>query len=119
MNVIFKVGLSGFFFFLTGCSIQTDISQIDSNGVIHWSSGVKENVHVSTSNEHLVFVSSSLMKREMVIYSRVIGGSTPECEYYVNGPMPHVRLTLCGDGNIELLNRGKTINVGQLTVFES
>ncbi len=106
-------------FLLAGCALQAPQQQVNSNGVIHWSSGVEESVHIAPTNEHLVFTSPSFMNQDLVIYSRIVGAGTENCEYYVNEPSPHVRLTLCDDGNIELMNKGRTINVGKLTVFES
>ncbi|MBE1274986.1 hypothetical protein EH171_08740 [Enterovibrio baiacu] len=80
---------------------------------------MKESVEVSSSNEHLVFQHASFTNQQLVIYSRIIGAGTPDCEYYVNEPQPSVRLTVCGDGNVELLEKGKVINVGKLMVFAS
>ncbi|MDD1782461.1 hypothetical protein LRP49_14915 [Enterovibrio sp. ZSDZ35] len=103
---------------LTGC-VQTAAPHVEANGSIQWASGVNEAVHVAAANEHLVFVEPSFLSKGVVIYSRIIGAGTPDCEYYVNEPMPLIRLTICGDGNVELLDRGQTINVGKLAVFES
>lgn len=104
---------------LAGCAVPVQQAQVNSNGVIQWSSGVEESVHIAPTNEHLVFTAPSFLNSDLVIYSRIVGAGTDNCEFYVNEPSPHVRLTLCDDGNIELMNRGRTINVGKLTIFES
>lgn len=102
-------------FTLSAC-VKPTLS-LQSNGVILWSNGVEERVQVSHSNDHLVFLSSDMMRSQVVVYSRINGASNMECEYYVNEPMPQVRLTVCGNGEVELLEQGQTLNIGQLTVF--
>ncbi|WP_281544083.1 hypothetical protein [Grimontia sp. SpTr1] len=100
---------------ITGCSSPR--SSIQANGVIVWSNGVEEKVRVSPSNEHFVFLHNGFTSSQVVVYSRIIGASTPECEYYVNEPKPEVRLTICREGEVELLESGVVMNVGQLTVY--
>ncbi|MEZ8131815.1 hypothetical protein [Enterovibrio norvegicus] len=103
---------------LFGCSVQGN-DATKPNARILWANGVEEQVEVSSSNEHLVFRHASFTAQSLVIYSRIIGAGTPDCEYYVNEPQPAIRLTVCGDGNVELLNKGKVINIGKLMVFVS
>lgn len=119
MRLVLYVAAAALSALLTGCAGYAPRENVDNNAVIHWSSGAKEKVHVSPTNEHLVFVSPSFMAQGVVIYSRIVGAGTEKCEFYVNEPMPNVRLTICGDGNVELLNKGITLNVGKLTIFES
>ncbi|OEE81966.1 hypothetical protein A1OQ_20430 [Enterovibrio norvegicus FF-162] len=102
---------------LSACAVPQPA--IQANGVIVWSNGVEEKVRVSPSNDHFVFVSNGFSGSQVVVYSRINGASTPECEYYVNEPKPAVRLTVCGEGEVELLNNGVVQNVGQLSVFTS
>ncbi|MDD1796046.1 hypothetical protein LRP50_23275 [Enterovibrio sp. ZSDZ42] len=106
-----------FLLFASACA--TVSPKIQSNGVILWSNGIEERVQVSPSNDHLVFVHSGVLNGQVVVYSRIIGASTAACEYYVNEPNPQVRLTICHQGEVELLDQGQTLNIGQLTVFTS
>ncbi|MEZ9527214.1 hypothetical protein [Enterovibrio norvegicus] len=100
---------------LSACAKPTN--SLQSNGVILWSNGVEERVQVSPSNDHLVFLSSGVISNQVVVYSRINGAGAMGCEYYVNEPMPNVRLTVCGKGEVELLEQGQTLNIGHLTVF--
>ncbi|MGF1708922.1 hypothetical protein [Enterovibrio baiacu] len=109
--------LIGILVVLAGCSVGQE-AHSNANAIIHWGNGGEEQVHISPSNEHLIFSHVELAGSDIVVYSRIRGAGKNKCEYYVNEPLPHVRLTLCGDGNVELLNRGRTINVGKLIVFK-
>ncbi|PML75575.1 hypothetical protein [Enterovibrio norvegicus] len=100
---------------ITGCA--TSSNAIQANGTILWSNGVVEKVRVSPSNEHFVFLHQRMYSSQVVVYSRIFGASTSECEFYVNEPKPEVRLTVCHEGEVELLENGAVINLGQLTVY--
>ncbi|USH03279.1 hypothetical protein K6Q96_04485 [Grimontia kaedaensis] len=104
-----------FLLLTSGCSGPR--SSIQANGAIVWSNGVVEKVRVSPSNQHLVFLYNSFTSSQVVVYSQIIGASTAGCEYYVNEPKPEVRLTICREGEVELLTSGVVMNVGQLTVY--
>ncbi|CZF80154.1 hypothetical protein GCE9029_01887 [Grimontia celer] len=115
MKSLVFVPLFAFILLVTGCSGPR--SSIQANGSIVWSNGVEEKVRVSPSNEHFVFLHSGFTSSQVVVYSRILGAGTPECEYYVNEPKPEVRLTICREGEVELLESGIVMNVGQLTVY--
>ncbi|MGF1765985.1 hypothetical protein L4D06_01150 [Enterovibrio makurazakiensis] len=100
---------------LVACSSHPKSFQ--DNGHILWSNGVEEKVHVTPSNEHFLFMNNSGVSAQVVVYSRINGAGTPRCEYYVNEPKPRVRLTVCGNGEVELLENGIVKNVGQISVF--
>ncbi|WP_407330969.1 hypothetical protein [Enterovibrio sp. 27052020O] len=102
---------------LVACSSPQQ--SIQANGVILWSNGTEEKVRVTPSNDHFVFVHQGFSQSQVVVYSRITGASTLNCEYYVNEPKPAVRLTVCGEGEVELLENGVTQNIGQLTVYSS
>ncbi|RXJ74961.1 hypothetical protein CS022_00005 [Veronia nyctiphanis] len=89
------------------------------NGVIEWASGTTEYVNVSSSSDFLTFSGTGFSSNSVVIYSRIAGASDNKCEFYVNEPNPKSRLVLCGDGEVRLMNSGKTLNVGRLKIFES
>lgn len=102
-------------FFVAGCSVGEPV-RISANGMVKWSNGQTEGMHVSQTGSTLTFAnySNEVGAEPLVIFARIDSARNDDCEYFYAEAAVKKRLKICETGEVTLFNRGKVVNVGHM-----
>ena len=111
LAIVTTIGL----LFLTGCSVGEPV-RLSANGMVKWSDGRTEGMHVSQTGSSLTFVnhSNEVGAPPLVIFARIDSARNDNCEYFYVETAVKKRLKVCETGEVTLFNHGKVVNVGHM-----
>ncbi|SMY31921.1 hypothetical protein [Photobacterium andalusiense] len=98
-----------------GCSVGEPV-RIAANGMVKWSDGRTEGMHVSQTGSSLTFAnySNEVGAPRSVIFARIDSARNDNCEYFYVETAVKKRLKICETGEVTLFNHGKVVNVGHM-----
>ncbi|WP_233219045.1 hypothetical protein [Photobacterium sp. GB-27] len=113
-----KVSLISFLtsILLMGCAFTAEPVRISANGMIKWSDGRKEGMHVSSTGSTLTFAnySNAIGEGPIRIFARIDSARNDDCEYFYDETVIKRRLKICATGEVTLFNHGKVVKVGHI-----
>ncbi|WP_237458740.1 hypothetical protein [Photobacterium lucens] len=100
---------------LMGCTTAEPV-RISANGMIKWSDGKREGMHVSSTGSTLTFAnySNSISEGPVMIFARIDSARNDDCEYFYDETVIKRRLKICATGEVTLFNGGKVVKVGHM-----
>ncbi len=100
---------------MTGCSVSEPV-HLSANGMVKWSDGQTEGMHISQTGSSLTFAnySNEVGAPPLVIFARIDSARNDDCEYFYVETAVKKRLKVCETGEVTLFNRGKVVKVGHM-----
>ncbi|KAE8176638.1 hypothetical protein [Photobacterium carnosum] len=101
--------------FTAGCSVGEPV-RISANGMVKWTGGHTEGMHISQTGSSITFAnySNEVGATALVIFARIDSAKNDNCEYFYVETAVKKRLKVCETGEVTLFNRGKVVKVGHM-----